>query len=244
MQYFDFPASREAFAAGQKDARPFEMNGCYFRERGRTRRHLTLLSYRDPDEAGFLLALLKTQGAKLQTVNFTGPQPDLYPTRPGPIEWTVPSGAGVIDALPLRKRSRARGLASLVTNVSRDPPMSAALYVFRTWVNWAKGRHFMVFKGHYEAWIHNHYFRRHDTHLALLVTPKGQAIFGWEVHNGEAQVTIAKHTPEFKGKTLWLAGLQLIGDYPVHCGSTADDLKGQLGMTPTRSWVYDLKALP
>jgi hypothetical protein len=244
--YYDFPRCREAFARGQSDARPEVRGGCYYRRRGRTHSHYTLLSFLDPYEAWDQLREYAREGARVGAVNFTSPEPQRAPTKRGITEW-VSKDFPVTFATQLEENGRsaqqlrriARAVDAFITVEQVSLP--EALSIFDTWVQWAGARHFMVFKGHYRKWIEMYYEAPDSCHL-IGVEKAGRlvGIFGWEDQGELSQVTIAKHTPELKGKELWIAGMKAIGSRQVLCGSTADYMKLQLGLQPRESWVFDL----
>jgi hypothetical protein len=239
--YFDFPRCREAFALGQKDARPVTFGSCYYRLRGRTRSHFTLLSFDSPLEAWEQLGHLKAKGARVQGVNFTSPQPPL-PVAKGPTEWISTDFPKQFEEATGRHGKRLRRLHRQVS--IGIPSKEEALHVFKQWEAWAKGRHFMVFKGHYLKWIEMFYENPGNCHLISVFTGgKIEGIFGWEETDDLCQVTIAKHSAALEGKALWVAGLLTIGSRKVLCGSTADKLKKELGLERIESWVFDLSRL-
>lgn len=241
LGYYDFPLCREAFCSGQKDARPEVVEGCHFRLRGRNYNQWTLLTF-DTAEHGLALLLdFRTRGDKVQSLNYTAPSESLRPSqvRRGPLEWvsvdfpSLPRGTGK-RAQMLRRALRSCSIADEVTSL-------ATLKVFQEWLAWAKQRHFMVFTGHYLKWLE--LWRRNPERARLIgveIGGKLEGIFGYEEHCGIYQVTIAKHTPRLPPKSLWAAGLSHIGKATVICGSTADDLKHQLGLTSRSSWMFKL----
>lgn len=244
VDYFEFQRCRESFARGQKDARPEIQGGCYYRLRGRTHRHWTLLSFADPEEAWEQLREFRRNGDKVQSVNYTLPKPKNVPTKRGPVEYVVEDFAALVEA-PGERGQSLRRAARKATAVS-TPPKETALTVFNKWVLWAKERHFMVFTGQYLAWLEMFYVAPGPTQMVGIdVGGKVEGIFGWETHtSGLRQVTLAKHTPELPGRSMWTVGLLAMGiGGPILCGSTADKLKHDMGMAPLESWVFDLTKL-
>jgi len=236
LGYYDFPACALAFCTGQKDARPYREGGCLYRRRGRKTTALTLVSFSDPAEAYSQLLRYKGEGAKVQSLNYTSPIPEGIRTKRGPTEWMQHDFDAVRNAGGSRGKRVRRQIR--LAGDPYEPTREEALRIFAEWQAWAEGRHFMVFKGHYLSWIDLHYRREFPTRLIAF---KGGGIFGWEVHEGVAQITIAKHTPEFPVHDLWSGGLNAIEQKTIHCGSTADRLKELLGCTPVPSWSFDLK---
>lgn len=244
--YYDFPRCRAAFARGQKDARPCELGLCHYRLRGRTRDHFTLLSFDTPGEAWLQMKMLKRRGARVQVLAYTYPQPPALPTRSVATEWWTPDYAAILAGSGKRASELRRALRH--TWATHRPSRDEVTLVFDEWKAWAGGRHFMVFKGHYERWLYDHFADRGPTHLIGVYSgTRVEGIFGWETmeHKGRtvACVVIAKHTPRLRGRELWVQGLNQIGSIPSHCGSTADDLKAQLGLTPMEAWTFDLRKL-
>ena len=246
MNYWDFPRCREAFARGQKDARPEVIDGCYYRRRGVNHQHMTLLSFDHPEEAWEQLGRLKWNGVRVQSVNYTSLEPGL-PIRKGLVEWEVTDAPAVFGATTGRAGRRLRWLAKQGT-VELHPSWEEASRVFSVWAEWAKERHFMVFKGHYLKWLGMFYEDPGACHLiGIRVNGVVEGLFGWETWDkpGDrlAQITIAKHTPALEGKALWVLGLQAIGPGKILCGSTADKLKSELGLSSKPSWMFDLSKL-
>jgi len=240
--YYDFPECRAAFATGQKDARLVERDGCLYRLRGRTHNHWTLLSFQDAYEAWRQLSVYRQAGDRVQAVNFTSPVPQL-PIVKGPAEWftenfeDVTRSSGAI-AQAVRRYSRKGVLVS----VSAED----ASKIFLQWMAWAKTRHFMVFRGHYESWLRRHFSGESvSTSLLGVADSEGwiEGIFGFEESHGIRQVTVAKHTPRLHPKTLWAVGLAAAGAGRILCGSTADKLKHDIGLSSVQSWTFDLRKL-
>lgn len=133
------------------------------------------------------------------------------------------------------------------------PTLEEALEVFEEWVQWAAGRHFMVFKGHYRAWIERFFGGEGPYEYTSLVglrsreTGRLEAVFGAERHpvRDEWEVVVAKHRPSIRGRDMWMAGLMSICPRTgmVRLSSTADDLKKQLGATPVPSWKFDFSKI-
>ena len=249
MNYWDFPRCREAFARGQKDARPEEHDGCYYRRRGRTTKHYTLLSFEDPLKAWKQLWQFRQDGARIQCVNYTSPNVEKCAAtmgeyiKKGPIEWEVESFPTMVEQATGPHAKRLRQLQRDIT-VDYFPGSNAAFEVFKIWEQWARGRHFMVFKGHYLKWLEMYFDERGNCNLVGVVKKgKLEGIFGWETCGDLVQITIAKHTSDLQGKELWVAGLKAIGNKKVLCGSTADKLKSELGLTPKESWTFDLSKI-
>jgi hypothetical protein len=265
LSYFDFPFSREAFCSGRgPTSYVYEFGGSVFRHYGRNAHEYTLVGLRGQSGADVEnnLRILLEHGT-IKSVNFTGPVPEGLPTVKGPTEWRVPGewspGAGRSAKTRETIRRAGRGFKIRRADEADRARVDA---VFRGWVEWAKTRHFMVFRGHYERWLScwkpifelptSWTSARTSVFLYLIEDQDGAAvgIFGGEYAPSvaEAQITIAKHLPSLPAKALWSLGLgRVIADYDgvrlVHCGSTADKLKSDLGMTGVPSWVPDLKKI-
>ena len=247
MDYWEFPRCREAFALGQADARPEVIDGCYYRRRGRTHRHMTLLSFEDANQVWAQMQGLAQEGARVQCVNYTKPMPVLPGdawTRKGPVEWWTSDFPAVFAAATGSHGKRLRQYARQAS-VGPAPTLQEAIGVFDRWAEWAKTRHFMVFKGHYLKWLRMYYDDPGNCKVVgVYVKGALQGLFGWETVGDTTQITIAKHTEELEGKALWVTGLMAIGaQKKVLCGSTADKLKLELGLTPMPSWTFDLSKL-
>lgn len=175
-------------------------------------------------------------------MNFTCPKPTDLPTKRADTEWIVED----YDSMLARSGATAQGLRRATKGGKAvEVPYQRAFDIFQEWVQWAGGRHYMVFKGHYLQWLKMYYDNPANTHLVGIETDgEIEGIFGWESLNGVHQVTLAKHTPRLRGKVMWAVGLKQIGVGRILCGSTADDLKKQLGMTPIDSWTFDISQIP
>ena len=249
--YFDFPVCRAAFAAGQSDARPEVMGECYYRRRGRNHVHMTLLSFADPYVALGQLKQLSGDGARVQSVNFTYPVPEHARVKKGPTEYWMADKFNLARLKTTGKSGQPirAALKEGDVTVDDDPPMPEVLRLFNDWAAWAKTRHFMVFTGHYLAWLKMHHaasgFETPAPTRLIGVRRGGQlvGIFGWEILDGFACVTVAKHVRGLSGRRLWIEGLTAIGQGQVFCGSTADDLKIDLGLEPRSSWQFKTNEL-
>ena len=99
----------------------------------------------------------------------------------------------------------------------------------------------MVFKGHYLQYINQWKCGHPDVSLlGFREIDSGElfGIFGFEIFDGAAQITLAKHRGgDYCFATfMWCTGLEVILDLGVdlcYCGSTADSLKRRLGL---REW--------
>ncbi len=251
-QYYSFPRCREAFATGQKDARPHRIGSLYYRLRGRNKFAYTLLSFGDPEEAWDDMERLKGEGAKVRAVEFSGVPPDSVPTKPGDTEFYATGGAGQVlaDRSGKMRRKLRRIIRQFDAEIVIDPPRADAFEAFDRWVEWAAGRHFMVFKGHYSRWLEMYYEQTLmgavDGACFLIgfyVDGECVGIFGGEQCGDWSQIVITKHTEALNARAVWYEGLKRTPTELVHCGSTADDLKRDLGLHETPSWTFDLRKL-
>jgi hypothetical protein len=129
----------------------------------------------------------------------------------------------------------------IATNLTQ----TEVLGVFNAWIEFAKKRHFMVFKGHYLQYIKN-YFKSNDTGIKLFgLRNKNNelvSVCGWEERGGRAQITLMKLIElDYSFSTFfWIKSLETIFEMSsvdfVFCGSTADKLKERIGMKSKRSF--------
>ena len=245
LTYFDFPSNREAFAHGQKDARPHIEGGCYWRLRGRTVLSYTLLTFQDPAEAWDQIKAKKKAGFKVQVLNWAGTPPVGIPTKKSHTEYWVENWSTM-----RRKKTRGPLCTKLapawIRGLTIRPPTEAeASQVFKEWVEWPGDRHFMVMKGHYLEWLRRH-FAGESTGTSVLGYFHGDrplGIFGGETYRGVGVIVVAKHLPDVKADVLWVRGLESMGDGRILCGSTADMFKTRMGMNSMSSWTFDLSSL-
>lgn len=258
LSYFDFPFSREAFCNSRgPTSRPYAHAGVHFRCYGRNIRELTFVGADRGADVSQILELEIKAGAKLKSVNFVHLSNASVPLRTGPREFFAARDFDTHFAARSGKtratfRRMVRGISVVnARTMNREAVAKGVHHVFNEWVRWASGRHFMVFKGHYREWLRAWAQDKQRGFLFMLHNESNEPVglFGGEVDSetGEAQITIAKHLPALDGKALWILGLrQLQSEYGprmVHCGSTADKLKSDLGFTSLPSWVVDCKKL-
>lgn len=241
--YYDFASNREAFAMGQSDARPYIEGGCYWRLRGRTVFKYTLLAFNDPEEAWEQLKAKATEGHGVQVTNYTTPRPEGIPTKPSHAEFWVDGISSMMRKGKPITKLRQVWVEGLETRPLVDP--AEAEVIFNAWVEWAKTRHFMVFKGHYQKWLERHFNGETSGTRLLGYYRDGQPLgmFGTETVDGVSVVVVAKHFESLHPNVLWIRGLQDLGEGRVLCGSTADTLKSRMGMNQSESWAFDLSSL-
>lgn len=249
LGYYDYDHCALSFCHGQKDARPHEERGTLWRMRGRNVLSATLVRFEDAQTAWEVAQDLREQGVKTTSLSWSLGRPGNIPTLPGPVEWELetPAAAWQTGEKGRRMRSALRSLEVCT------PTLLEALEVFEEWVSWAEGRHFMVFKGHYRAWIERFFGPEGPYDYASLVGLRSretgilEAVFGAERHpvRDEWEVVVAKHRPSIRGRDMWMAGLMSIcpGTGMVRLSSTADDLKKQLGARPVASWKFDFSKM-
>lgn len=248
LGYYDYDHCALSFCAGQKDARPYEQLDTLWRMRGRSVLSATLVRFEDADVAWRVATRLKRDGIKVSSLSWSLGKPEHLPTLPGPVEWELPAPS---EAWKTGEKGR-RARAALRSLEPCNPTLEEALEVFQEWVSWAQGRHFMVFKGHYKAWIERWYKTEGFGRCRLIglrnrETGVLEAVFGAERHptRDEWEVVVAKHRPSIRGRDMWMAGLMSICPTTplVRLSSTADELKKQLGASPAPSWKFDFSKL-
>ncbi len=266
LSYFDFPFSQRAFCESRgATSHMYTNQGVHFRHYGRNIRELTLVGWEPGAPVRAVLEEELGTDAKLKTVNFIDPEVDgserHLPLLPGPREWFMPPGwepgAGSSKKHRYNLRRACRGL-KVNTIGTYQPDMKGVVDdIFEGWLRWADGRHFMVFKGHYRRWLDEFLCTANPRCFLVIIEHEERGpvgMFGGEVHPmlPEAQITIAKHKPELDGKAMWVLGLEALRSHLdrlclmphlVHCGSTADQLKQIIGLTPLPSWKPDLKRI-
>lgn len=264
LSYFDFPFSRWAFQHSRgATSSAVSHRGVHFRKYGRNVLEYTLVSWEPGAPVGEVLLELRRDGAKLKSVNFLEPpgenEGELYvPTKPGPREFFIPGDFDLSFANRSAKtrqtiRRACRDVIALPYSALYGGKVGGGLEAIRTifdgWLEWAAGRHFMVFKGHYRKWLDLYTTTPSPQSFLFVLTRESRPIglFGGELDavTKEAQITIAKHLPELDGKALWTVGLREVLERwrptLVHCGSTADVLKTHLGFEALPSFVVDWK---
>jgi hypothetical protein len=245
LNYWDFPRFKEAFARGQKDARPEVIEGCYYRRRGVTKPSMTLVSFDDPNKAWGQLQSLKADGVKVKALDYFDSRPTNLPTLNSPKDWLVEDFPTLFAVAKARHGKRLRQLSRQGEPELVIPSFAQALRIFQIWEDWAKERHFMVIKGQYLKWL-SMYFEAPENCRLLGVRVGGsiEGLFGCELSNDFVQVTLVRHTPKIEGKVIWVRGLLEIGaGKTALCGFAPDAMKSELGFTPRPSWTFDLSKL-
>ena len=258
LQHTDFPFWRETFATARGATSHLvdrQGSGVYFRKYGRNAPfEYTFMGADHEDEVVRECRDLLAQGHRLKSLTFTKPTRFDLPTAKAAPDYRV---AGDFDT---ELRGRSKKTQQTMRRLCRDAEISFAtpfdkptvMNIFNTWCAWATTRHFMVFKGHYRRWLDLYFEPGRPQNVFLYIIDKGgypAAIFGGEYDPAtkEAQVHIAKHTPDIDGKAMWIEGLWQLqlqwSPSVIHCGSTADRLKLDLGMEPHPAWALDVKKL-
>ena len=122
--------------------------------------------------------------------------------------------------------------------------------LFDEWVHWRKTTpgYGMVVLGYAHRWLERYLKYQPDNVYLLGWRSRGNdrlvGMFGYEVHNGKAQVAISKNVPDPGmadfSKFMWLSGLNHIlfehASLVVYCGTYTDQLKAYLRLEKTRSY--------
>jgi hypothetical protein len=260
MDYIDYWWSLLSFGSSLKNSILVEYNSAYFRKRN-SQLYLCTYDCSGVQLMSTLLELIK-DGYTIKSwgmvhKNFTG-----LPIHRAYIEWYVPADYSV-EYVVTRKGKAARGnkvlnkynngLARYTVVDQSTFTYHDALSLFEKWRKFAAPRHFMVTIGHYLEYLRLAYTVP-DTAIRLLgfVDANGVlfGISGWEVApNGTAQFTFMKHLSGDNDFStfFWIRSIEEIlkdtNITKVLCGSTADDLKARLEMTPEIAYKIDMKSI-
>jgi hypothetical protein len=130
--------------------------------------------------------------------------------------------------------------------IVENPLQSDVLACFDSWYTEARQRIFMVIRGHYLSYIRRYYLRANNVKLfGLYRDSQLCGFYAYEKWRGCTQVTCCKLLvqPDFENfaKYAWVTLLQnmvvdTLPNHKIFCGSTADELKLYLGLTPVRSY--------
>lgn len=249
LDYFDFPASAAAFCLSLNNSEARFVDNCLLRRRGD---HYKLITFRGSAEE----ALQTLQGIKGKVKSLTFAfrerpqgQPlgdyEYYVDTPFVLEDRIAHHSGKHRYVMRRdyRLSQERyevGLGEFSKEEVRE--------LWDTWTEDAKDRHFMLFKGHYLAYL-DMYFAGVGNIQFLSFRRKSDGVLwatvGFEVKGDKAQITVNKHQLGDNSfavfgfaKTLeWIGGL---GVSRIICGDTIDVFKQKLGLDKRRSWRFVL----
>ena len=240
LNYWDFPIAALTFCESLSFSMPCWKDGCLYRHAGK--KGDTLVTYSSVDNLPRRAKTLNYMDAHVKDCAEVKKGPTEY--RIGP-EWLEKVPGQQFHSATVRTALRKGGRLFDWTN---DFTETESAQLFREWVESAKKRHFMVFKGHYLRWL-KYYFNGLDSSLRMggvrdKNTGKLVGMFGWEYFRCHACITIAKILPVHNSTAVytWTRGLQeCIQGAPeplksVFCGSTADFLKQSIELTPMPSW--------
>lgn len=248
VDYFDFPSSLIAFGQSLINSFLWEYKSVFFRKRNKI---ITLISWMCSNEDLInVLDDLQKKKCIIKTLNFANKDLNLLTYKKDIIEFWVGKEYNVEYLLSKQKSKNRSNLKKLYTfgenNCTIKFPEKVEVFsIFNSWVNWAKERHFMVFKGHYIAYINNYFENKNNVVvLGYYFENKLIGYCGFEVYKNKAQITLMKHIHVDKfnmfSSYLWIKSLEyILINYPVDkifCGSTANDLKRKLHFNESISY--------
>lgn len=258
--YWDFPSCVLAFGESLRGSSLARVGPCLFRKRGA---EYTLATWKgDAKEMErVFVSLRRRRATKVKDVGWS--EDKLAGLGDGALRLVSPvADFHVTDAFDFEFTEKRRHTRTKLRRVLADgaiglctapaerttPERVEVFQMFERWKQWAQMRHFMVFVGHYLAWLRRFYIEPNNCELRVhrdRSTGEVVGLFGFERVGRAAQVNIVKHAPSRLplARFLWLDGLRAIlagGASRVFCGTTADGLKVNLGMESRRA--FRLKA--
>lgn len=251
IDYFDFPSSLLAFANSLKGSRlKIVDNVAFFRERGN---QLTLISYICSGQC--LKEILdRFKDKKLKCLNFVNKDFNGLITKRYMDEfwtdnsWSIPLILGGTGRSTQRLRNKFNKSDSKYI-VTEEIELKEILDIFEKWYIGAIKRHFMVIRGHYLEYIKNYFqscrnvqllgFRDYESGCLVGVS-------GFEVFKSKAQITLAKHSFGDNNFPIWfwmrtIEYILALGVDKIFCGTTADELKKQIGIFSEKSYKIEVK---
>jgi len=248
--YFDFPFSAAAFAESLRSSSLLVVDGiALFRA---LNKNLVLISYRcTGTELACILSQLVSDGYSVRTLNFV--QKDfggLCRVKYGNEfrafdDWSTESIISNLTHHDGYKFRQAIKRGSNNYDLDDSLSLSEVMEVFEDWITFAKTRHFMVCRGHYQRYIEM-YFAYKPSAVKLLGFRRRLdgalwGFIGYELFGDSAQITLGKHKSGdyYLSRYIWLVALESMladGAKICFCGSTADELKNQLRLIPYKSY--------
>lgn len=242
LDYFDFPASATAFTLSLKNSTPFTTDCCLFRKRAK---QYKLISFR-----GNPMNDILRRNAKCLPFSFR-PYPEGLDCKSAPKQYYTELPYN-FEAGIAHHRSRNRG------RLRRDYRQGSERYVagfddvtreemrilWDTWMREAEGRHFMLLKGHHQAYIEM-FFNGVGGVRFITFREQGRlcGVIGFEIVGRKAQMTIGKH--ELGDNCLstfyYVRALEMISELGatfVLCGDSNDEFKRRIGLSAKSSWRF------
>lgn len=251
--YFDFPSTVIAFSKSMKTSNLFVYSDyIFFRKYGKT---LTLITYFCSSQKLFsVLKKYSKLGYKIKVLNCVNKDMGIFKKNSYGKEFWIDKSydfkLGFLKSRTKRKMRNKLLRSSEKYYVDYNFSFDEFLDLFDKWFDKAKERHFMVVKGHYISYVRL-FFSGVLKNVKLIGyrTKKDNSLYavsGYEVWNGNAQITVMKHIigDNNFSKYFWLKTLEIImenGVDKIFCGSTADGLKSQLGMNFYKSYKIKLE---
>lgn len=258
VDYIDFWHSLLSFGRSLKNSDLVSYNGVYFRKRSQ-QLYLCTYDVTGPEVLEVLSELKHKHDYKIKCWNMVHKDFTGLPVKKSVKEWYVDASYCLDYVAGKKTQARSskvvnkyhRGAEAYTT--STDFTHSDVLDLFKQWKEFAAPRHFMVVSGHYLEYIKQAYQPGSGIRLLGFYNNSTGALFGvagWEVGaNGNAQFTFMKHLPGDNNFStyFWIRSIEeVLKDKTVKkvfCGSTADDLKERIEMTPEISYKIDMTGI-
>lgn len=248
--YFDFPSSMMAFGLSLGSSQLVSIDDvAYFRCRGI---YLTLITYYcTADELKCIIKGLMEAGYKIKFLNCVNKDMSGWVTSSYGNEYYIDHNWNIQDVIDNSVREVSYKLRTAIKRGDRDYdvvrdfiPKQDVLDLFEKWYSAAKKRHFMVVRGHYLAYIDMYYKSPNNVIMVGFrnkVTGELSGIAGYEIYKNNIQMTLGKHLigDYYFPRYFWISIIQDMiskGCNKLFLGSTADDLKTQLGLSHYKSY--------
>lgn len=253
--YFDFPSSLIAFGESLSNSGLYSPHqGVFFRRRNK---QLTLITYFCNDI--YLISAmeeLKKEGYEIKTLNYVNKNMSHLQKVFYMDEYWVNEKYSLEEAIShhskkhryniLRQIKICEGKYTMFRIYPNLITIDKIMDVFNGWVEFAKERHFMVMKGHYQKYIKRFFEKENNVILIGFVRNLDNKLFGFagfEYFKTNVQITLMKHLGGdyafpcyFWIKTIYY----ILNQYPdikkVFCGTTANKLKDLLGFNKEKSF--------
>lgn len=251
VDYFDFPACMISFGKSLKSSVLSVCdNKIFLRRYGKT---VTVISYLcSSDELKRVLNNFISNGTKVKFLNYVNKEMDAFKKSKYGNEYYI-FGDFDFDFGFMKSKSRSK-IGNKMRHAERDYEMDEfskdEFYdLFYDWYESAKKRHFMVTKGHYLAYMKMFFENKFPNVFVIGFRRKSDGLLygvsGYEIFKGKAQINIMKHRIGDNNfpKYFWINSLKQIVSHKVSkvfCGTTADELKSEMGMSSDISYKLRL----
>jgi len=248
VEYWDFPTTMLAFAKSLKNSQLLLMEGgVVFRIRGK---QATLINwFGEEEDMRAAVFALQSQDIKVKSLNWEKTM--FFPDKGAKVKEFIVYGLYDFDLSTQCHSSKTRETLrrkhrqgkKRYTVGHKLPAREKMDELFAKWAEEASKRHFMVVKGHYQAYI-DLLYKGFASCICFWEGEELIGICGYEVFGSCAQITLMKNRKAHSCFPVyfWVASVETISRHynKVFCGSTAEGLKQQLGFLPYDTYKLKL----